>query len=122
VTAIDGTKVSANASRDRTIDCAQLAQLIVEEAIATDAADAADAAALGARSGDELPEIVRAGEGRQAWLRAARQRLDQERAACQEPIPRSRERRVLRPSGGSRRSWRLSGAAMSATRPTGRAE
>src|SRR4051794_10799448 len=39
VLAIDGTKVSANASRDRTVDYEQLAKRIVEEVIATDAAD-----------------------------------------------------------------------------------
>jgi hypothetical protein len=92
VVAIDGTKVSANASRDRTIDYGQLAKLIVEEAIAT---DAAETALLDERRGDELPEIVASAEGRQAWLRAARQRLDEDRAARREPIPRSRERRVL---------------------------
>src|SRR6476620_4956076 len=36
VIAIDGTKVSANAHRDRTLNYEQLAKLIVEEAIATD--------------------------------------------------------------------------------------
>src|SRR3954447_16603963 len=41
VVAIDGTKVSANANRDRTLDYQQLARLIVEEAIATDAAETA---------------------------------------------------------------------------------
>jgi transposase len=41
VIAIDGTKVAANASRDRTIDYQQLATLIVEDAIATDAAETA---------------------------------------------------------------------------------
>jgi transposase len=89
--AIDGTKVSANANRDRTIDYEQLARLIVEEAIAS---DAAETALVGERRGDELPEIVANAEGREAWLRAARQRLD-DRAARREPIPRSRERRVL---------------------------
>src|SRR3954452_2152706 len=92
VVAIDGTKVSANANRDRTIDYQQLAKLIVEEAIAT---DAAETALLGERRGDELPEVVANAEGREAWLRAARQRLDAERAERGEPIPRSRQRRVL---------------------------
>jgi transposase len=36
VTAIDGTKVAANASRDRTMDYAQIAQAIVDDAIATE--------------------------------------------------------------------------------------
>src|SRR3954447_2737730 len=78
IVAIDGTKVSANASRDRTVDYGQLAKRIVEEAIAT---DAAESARLGERGAGELPEIVASGEGRERWLRAARQRLDQERAA-----------------------------------------
>ena len=92
VIAIDGTKVAANANRDRTIDYQQLAERIVEEVIAT---DAAETAVLGERRGEELPEVVASAEGRQAWLRAARQRLDQDRAARREPIPRSRERRLL---------------------------
>src|SRR6478735_5790592 len=58
------------------------------------ATDTAQAAAAGDRA-DELPEIVAVAEGRQAWRRAARQRLDQERAARREPIPRSRSRRLL---------------------------
>src|SRR3954453_796693 len=41
VIAIDGTKVNANASRDRTLDFEQLAPTIVDEAIATDAAETA---------------------------------------------------------------------------------
>src|SRR3954447_26102786 len=39
VIAIDGTKVSANASRDHTIDYEQLAKTIVHEQISTDAAE-----------------------------------------------------------------------------------
>jgi hypothetical protein len=37
VVAIDGTKVAANANRDRTMSYEQIAQALVEEAIATDA-------------------------------------------------------------------------------------
>jgi transposase len=92
VVAIDGTKVHANANRDRTMDYEQIARAIVQEAVET---DAAETAVLGERRGDELPEIVSSGEGRQAWLRAARQRLDQERAQRAEPIPHSRPERLL---------------------------
>src|SRR3954464_14360655 len=60
----DGTKVSGNPSRDRTVDYGQLAKRIVEEAIAT---DAAESALLGERGADELPEIVASGEGREGW-------------------------------------------------------
>ena len=39
VIAIDGTKVAANANRDRTMTYEQLAQVLVQEAIATGAAE-----------------------------------------------------------------------------------
>jgi transposase len=92
VIAIDGTKVHANANRDRTVDYGQIAQAIVEEAVAT---DAAETAAFGERRGDELPELVASRQGREGWLRAARQRLDQQRAQDAKPIPRSRPQRLL---------------------------
>ena len=87
VIAIDGTKVNANVSRDRTVDYEQLARTIIEEAITT---DAAETATRGQLRGDELPEIVARRQGRADWLRAARQRLDQQRAEKARPIPRSR--------------------------------
>jgi transposase len=77
VIAIDGTKVAANASRDRTLHYEQIARAIVEEQIAT---DAAETEALGDRRGDELPDVIATSKGRQGWLRAARQRLDEQRA------------------------------------------
>jgi transposase len=91
VIAIDGTKVSANASRDRSVDYEQLARTIVEEAITI---DAAETAVLGELRGDELPAVVARRQGREGWLRAARQRLDQQRAAQARPIPRSRPERL----------------------------
>jgi len=92
VIAIDGTKVHANANRDRTVDYEDIARAIVEEAVAT---DAAEAAAFGGRRGDELPEILTTRQGREGWLRDARQRLDQRRAERAKPIPRSRPDRLL---------------------------
>jgi transposase len=91
VVAIDGTKVAANANRDRTLSHEQIAQAIVEETVAT---DAEEDAALGERRGDELPQELARGEGRQRWLRAARQRLDRERAERGEAIPRARGKRL----------------------------
>jgi transposase len=91
VIAIDGTKVHANSNRDRTIDYEQLAHTIVEEAVTT---DAAETAALGDSSGDELPEVLTTRAGREGWLRAARQRLDERRAEQAKPIPRSRPERL----------------------------
>ena len=52
VLAVDGTKVQANASRNENLDYEQLAREIVEEAIAT---DAAEDELYGDRRGDELP-------------------------------------------------------------------
>ena len=92
VIAIDGTKIAGNANRDRTMDYAQIAQAIVEEAVAT---DAAETAMHGELRGDELPDGFPVGEGRRGWLRAARQRLDRERAQRAEPIARSRPARLL---------------------------
>src|SRR4051812_29051116 len=91
VIAIDGTKVHANANRDRAMDYEQIARAIVEEAVAT---DAAETAALGDRRGDELPEILTTRQGREGWLRDARQRLDHRRAREAAPIPRSRPERL----------------------------
>jgi len=55
VIAIDGTKVHANASRDRTMSYQQIAEEIVAEALET---DAAENARHGELRGDELPAIV----------------------------------------------------------------
>jgi transposase len=92
VIAIDGTKVRANANRDRTMNYEQIARTIVEEAVATDVAETAE---FGERRGDELPEILTTREGREGWLRTARQQLEQRRAAHARAIPRSRPRRLL---------------------------
>jgi transposase len=92
VIAIDGTKVAANANRDRTMTYEQIARAIVEEAIDT---DAAETARHGDRRGDELPGIVATNQGRRGWLRAAAQRLEQRRAEQARPIPRSRQQRLL---------------------------
>ena len=93
VVAIDGTKVAANANRDRTLSYEQIAQAIVEEAIATDAAEDAE---FGDRRGDELPEAVATRQGRRGWLRDAAQRLERERAERGEEIPRSRGKRLVK--------------------------
>jgi hypothetical protein len=69
VIAIDGTKMHANANRDRTMIYEQIARTIVEEAVA---ADAAETATFGERRGDELPAILTTREGREGWLRARR--------------------------------------------------
>jgi transposase len=91
VIAIDGTKVHANASREENVDYEQLAREIVEEA---QAVDAAEDERYGAARGDELPPEFETAQGRRGWLREAKQRLEAERAANPQPVPRSRPKRV----------------------------
>jgi hypothetical protein len=65
VVAIDGTKMAANASRDRNIDFDRVAREILEEAKAT---DAAEDELYGEQRGDELPAELATEAGRRAWL------------------------------------------------------
>jgi transposase len=87
VIAVDGTKVAANASRDENADYEQIAREILEEAKAVDAAE-------DELYGDGLPEQLRTGEGRRAWLRDARRRLDEQRAKEARPVARDRPKRL----------------------------
>jgi hypothetical protein len=73
VIAVDGTRVPANAGRDANRDYEQLAREILEEAKAV---DAAEDELCGDACGDELPEQLRTGEGRRAWLREAKRELE----------------------------------------------
>src|ERR671935_499572 len=91
VIAVDGTKVHANASRNENLDYEQLAREILEEAKAV---DAAEDELHGAARGDELPPEFATAQGRRGWLREARQRLEAERAANPQPVPRSRPKRL----------------------------
>src|SRR4051794_15884815 len=91
VIAIDGTKVEANASRNENMDFEQLAKAIIEESIAT---DAAEDELYGEARGDELPPEFATKQGRRGWLREAKQRLEAERAANPQPVPRDRPKRL----------------------------
>ena len=91
VIAVDGTKVAANASRNENVDYEQLAREIVEEAKAV---DAAEDELYGDARGDELPPEFATARGRRGWLREAKQRLEVERAANPQPVPRSRPKRL----------------------------
>jgi transposase len=91
VIAVDGTKVHANASRDANLDFEQLAREIVEEAMDV---DAAEDERFGEARGDELPSEFETAQGRRGWLREAKQRLEAERAADPQPVPRSRPKRL----------------------------
>jgi transposase len=76
VLAVDGTKLHANASRDENLDYEQIARELLEEAKAV---DAAEDELYGDARGDELPEQLRTGEGRRAWLREAKRQLEEQR-------------------------------------------
>jgi transposase len=91
VIAIDGTKVHANASHHANRDYEQLAREILEEAKSVDALEDEQ---FGEARGDELPPQLRTAQGRRGWLREAKRRLDDKRAAEAKPIPRSRPKRV----------------------------
>ena len=91
VLAVDGTKVQASASRNENLDYEQLAREIVEEAIAT---DAAEDERYGDARGDELPPEFSTSAGRRGWLREAKKRLEAERSANPQPVPRGRPKRV----------------------------
>jgi hypothetical protein len=91
VIAVDGTKLQANASRNENLDHEQLAREIVEEAKAV---DAAEDELYGQARGDELPPEFSTAQGRRGWLREAKQRLEAERAANPQPVPRSRPQRL----------------------------
>src|SRR3954452_4244620 len=91
VIAVDGTKLPGNASRNANVDYEQLAREILEEA---QAVDAAEDELYGDARGDELPEQLRTGEGRRAWLREAKRQLEEQRAKEARPVPRSRPKRL----------------------------
>ena len=89
--AVDGTRMAANASKEQTVDYEQLARKILEEAAEI---DAAEDELYGDRRGDELPEQLTTGKGRQEWLRDAKRQLEAERAANPKPVPRARAPRL----------------------------
>ena len=91
VIAIDGTKVHANASHHANRDYEQIAKEILAEA---DIVDREEDEQHGSKRGDELPPHLSSSQGRNAWLRDARRRLDDQRAQEAKPIPKSRPSRL----------------------------
>jgi hypothetical protein len=65
IVAVDGTKLTANASSDSNVDYDRIAREIIEDALATDEAEDEK---FGDARGDELPEELRTATGRRAWL------------------------------------------------------
>ena len=110
VVAIDGTKMSANASINANRDFGQIAREILEEAADI---DRREDELYGTERGDELPEHLRTREGRRKALREAKERLDRERGQATEPadgdgdekvaVELDPRRFVTRPQG--RRAW-----------------
>jgi transposase len=90
VVAIDGTKVSANASVNANRDFGQIAREILEEAAET---DRREDALFGRERGDELPEHLRTREGRRKALREAKERLERERGQA---VGRPRTTKTMR--------------------------
>ena len=79
--AIDGTRMRANASRDRNRGYESIVAEILREA---ERIDREEDERYGEARGDELPEPLRTREGRRAALAAARERIERERAAAVE--------------------------------------
>jgi transposase len=91
VLAVDGSKLEASASNHATRSYEQIAAEILAEA---GRVDAAEDELYGEARGDELPEQLTTREGRRAWLREAKERLEAERAQSPEPVPRDRAERL----------------------------
>jgi transposase len=91
VLAVDGSKLEASASNHATRSYEQIAQEILAEA---GRIDAAEDELHGDARGDELPEQLTTRDGRRAWLREAKERLERERAENPEPVPRDRDERL----------------------------
>jgi len=87
--AVDGTRMRANASRDRNRGYESIVTEILQEA---ERVDREEDERHGDARGDELPEQLRTREGRRAALKAAREKLERERAAAieagEEVIPK----------------------------------
>ena len=91
VVAVDGSKIAAAASDRAVRSYDQIAAEIIAEA---GRIDAAEDDLHGPARGDELPEHLAKPEGRRAWLREAKQRLERERAERAEPVPQGRSERL----------------------------
>ena len=106
VVAVDGTKVHANASHHATRDYEQIAAEILEDAAAI---DAAEDERFGDRRGDELPPELSTAQGRRGWLREAKRRLDEQRAAEADPALAARPATRIEAAARGRAPGRLPG-------------
>ena len=119
--AVDGTKVQGNASRHKAMSYGYMTKEVDRLRAETDQllkqardVDAQDDAALGTRSGDELPEQLRRRLGRLATIEAAMERLEAEARAEAEAEQQRRDQAEAQRNAGGRsvvvgypvRSWR----------------
>ena len=91
VLAVDGTKLAASASNHANRSYEQIAREILAEA---GRIDEREDELYGDARGDELPDELTTRDGRRAWLREAKERLERERIASPEPVPRERQKRL----------------------------
>jgi len=89
--AVDGTRLAAAASNHANRSYDEIAHEIVARA---GEIDAAEDERYGDRRGDELPERLTTRDGRRAWLREVKERLERARARHPEPVPRDRGKRL----------------------------
>jgi transposase len=114
VLAVDGSKFAADASDSAIRTYEKLAEEIVAEA---GRIDEAEDEIYGSKRGDELPEHVSTHNGRRQWLKEAKKRLDAERAAAEEKVPRSRDERLELCTAAWSRTGRQSTRRIETTRP-----
>ena len=103
VIALDGTKLAAMASEKKTRSYGAIAAEILAEA---GRIDTAEDEIHGPARGDELPEHLSRREGRRAWFREAAERLEAQRDAQGESVPRDRAERLEACRGRLAEDWR----------------
>jgi transposase len=111
VIAIDGTKISANASMGANRSYERIARELLDE---IDETDRREDEMYGQARGDELPEQLCTPDGRRAALREAKHKLDTEREAAGnewEAPWKMRATRTVRSSGSSRSISIVSGSS-----------
>jgi hypothetical protein len=101
--AVDGTRLAAAASNHANRSYEEIAREIVARA---GEIDTAEDERHGERRGDELPERPTTRDGRRAWLREAKERVERERAADPKPVPRDRRKRPEDCHGRLVEDWR----------------
>lgn len=119
VIAVDGSKFAAAASDSAIRSYEEIAAEVLGEAAAV---DGAEDAMHGGDRGDGLPEHLRSRGGRRAWLREAKERLERERAAKAESIPKNRGERLELCRRRLVEDWRAEHEGNRAMRPTAPAE